>query len=190
MDSEYSLNTCKSSLHTPLVLVTYGQLFSVVKLLCLKLAVIMCNMDYIFIDVIVVMAMSYVMTKSGPKRVLQPRRPTSSLLGPETVASVVGMQAIHLLFLLFAFVVIWNDPDYVPWPAHLSKGAQFWVTGDNWETTVMFCIFAAQFCSAAMTFSFGGHYRAPIWENWGLVGLERDGGGGGGGRGREEEREG
>lgn len=50
-------------------LVTYGQLFSVVKLLCLKLGVIMCNMDYIFIDVIVVMAMSYVMTKSGPKNV-------------------------------------------------------------------------------------------------------------------------
>ena len=79
------------------------------------------------------------------------------------------MQAIHLLFLLFAFCVIWSDPDYVPWPAHLSKGAEFWKTGDNWETTVMFCIFAAQFCSAAMTFSFGGNFRAPIWKNWGLV---------------------
>ena len=79
------------------------------------------------------------------------------------------MQAIHLLFLLFAFVVIWNDPEYVPWPAHLSKGARFWETGDNYETTVMFSMFAAQFCSAAMTFSFGGYYRAPVWNNWGLL---------------------
>lgn len=73
-------------------LITYGQLFSVVKLICLARGVIMCNMDYIFVDAIIIMSLTYTMTLALPLKELSPHRPTSSLLGPTTVFSVVGMQ--------------------------------------------------------------------------------------------------
>ena len=92
---------------------TDGQLFCAVKLICMHMGVIMCAMDYMFIDVVIVMAMTWGMTRTRPQAVLQKERPTSSLLGPVTMGSVLGMQAIHLAFLCGALGLMWNDPECV-----------------------------------------------------------------------------
>lgn len=75
------------------------------------------------------MALSWGMTLTYPRDVLQKERPTSSLLGPVTLGSVLGMQAIHLFFLIIALTMMWNDPEYIKWPLHLTKGADFWFLG-------------------------------------------------------------
>jgi magnesium-transporting ATPase (P-type) len=36
---------------------------------------------------------------------------------------------------------------------------------DNWETTVMFVMFAGQFMTSAMIYSLGGHFRQPLYLN-------------------------
>jgi hypothetical protein len=61
--------------------VQYGQLFSVVKLIGMALGVVMAQFEYIVIDGIIIIALSFVMTLSRPLDELQPQRPTSSLLG-------------------------------------------------------------------------------------------------------------
>ena len=68
------------------------------------------------------MALSWGTTLTYPRDVLQKERPTSSLLGPVTLGSVLGMQAIHLFFLILALTMMWNDPEYIKWPLHLTKG--------------------------------------------------------------------
>ena len=76
-------------------LITYGQLFSCLKLVCFWYGVIMCMMDYLTVDVVMTLTLTYAITLSRPLDALRPERPTSSLLGPEVVASVVGMQVIN-----------------------------------------------------------------------------------------------
>lgn len=44
-------------------------------------------------------------------------RPTSSLLGPLNVASVVGVWIINLMYLVGALRFMVNHVDYVKWPA-------------------------------------------------------------------------
>ncbi|KAK3240843.1 hypothetical protein CYMTET_49346 [Cymbomonas tetramitiformis] len=86
----------RASLHTSFAcykfLITYGQLFSILKLICFWYGVIMCNLKYLMIDGVAVLTLSYTMTLSQPLKKLGKDRPTSSLLGPVTVTSVLGMQ--------------------------------------------------------------------------------------------------
>ena len=99
-------------------MITYGQLFSILKLICFyygtharthgthgtarthtrlsrvcasahaRAGVIMCMMDYFFIDCLAVLILSYVMTLSRPVDFLSTERPTSSLLGPRWAITI------------------------------------------------------------------------------------------------------
>jgi len=122
-------------------------------------------MDYLFIDCVAVLILSYVMTLSRPVDILSTERPTSSLLGPSVVASVVGMHAINVAFMVGGLMMMKADDDYVEWPAKLAGAASWWTLGDNWETTVIFTIVSLQFVSSALIFSFGSYFRKPVWNN-------------------------
>jgi len=150
-------------------LITYGQLFSIVKLCCLGLGVILCNMDYFFFDVIVVMVFSYAMTLSRPHDTLKPQRPTSSLLGPVTVGSIIGVQVIHMIILGIGMGLTTNHPKFVKWPAHLSDAGAWWFLGDNWETTCLFIMFGGHFLNSSIIFSVGGYFRKPVYQNYCLI---------------------
>ena len=52
---------------------------------------------------------------------------------------------------------------------HLTQGGSFWFNGDNWETTVLFTCFAAQFMTAGLTFTLGSHYRRAVIYNYTVV---------------------
>jgi hypothetical protein len=56
--------------------------------------------------------LSYALTLSEPVVDLPPRRPTASLLGPATVASVLGMQIIDLAFLVGALFLMQGQVRY------------------------------------------------------------------------------
>lgn len=91
------------------------------------------------------------------------------MLGPTTIASVCGAQAIHVTFLLLALHLMKGDPNYVRWPSHEVDFIRWWEIGDNWETTVIFTMVCTQFATAAVVFSFGGKYRRVIFRNYRLV---------------------
>jgi len=152
-------------------LITYGQLFSVLKLVCFYYGVIMCMMDYLMIDGIAVLCLSYVLTLSHPVDELPAERPTSSLLGPSTLSSVIGMQVINVCILMSALAIMRGDNDYIVWPASKASGASWWTLGDNWETTVVFTVVFSQFVTSGLIFTFGGKWRKPVWENLPLFGF-------------------
>lgn len=152
-------------------LITYGQLFSVLKLICFYYGVIMCMMDYVMIDGVAVLCISYVMTLSHPVDQLNKERPTSSLIGPTTMASSCGMQVINVIFMCSALSLMTNDADYYMWPASKAQGASWWTLGDNWETTVIYCTVFSQFITSGVIFTFGSHYRRPVCCNVYLTGF-------------------
>jgi hypothetical protein len=97
-------------------------------------------------------------------------RPTSSLLGPQNVASVLGLWIVNVLFVLINLSYMHIQPDYVKWPAKYSTGNSWWVLGDNWESTVIFFTIYFQFITSAMVFSFGSAFRRPVVFNYRLLG--------------------
>ena len=56
-----------------------------------------CMMDYLMIDGVAVISLSYVMTLSMPEHKLPNQRPTSPLLEVTSIASVVGQPSSHQL---------------------------------------------------------------------------------------------
>jgi hypothetical protein len=95
----------------------YGLMFSILKLCCYWYGIILSQMDYIFIDGVAVLILGYAMTLCYPEDKLGKVRPTSSLLGPLNVASVVGVWGINLVFLVGALCFMHTQTGYVKWPA-------------------------------------------------------------------------
>lgn len=152
-------------------LIIYGQLFCVMKLSFFYLGVVMSMMCYILVDVLMVTFMSYVVTLSRPTAKLEaPSRPTATLLGPETLVSVLGFQVFNIIALVVSLVCLMdNNPAYIKWPAELSSGAAWWTLGDNFECTYIFYVVASLFLWSSIIFSFGGRFRRSVFHNYMLI---------------------
>jgi magnesium-transporting ATPase (P-type) len=134
-----------------------------------RYGIILSQMDYIFIDGVAVLILGYAMTLSYPEDKLGKVRPTSSLLGPLNVASVVGVWGINLVFLVGALCFMHTQTGYVKWPASYSHGASWWTLDDNWESTVIFFVMYFQFITSAFVYTFGSVFRKSVFLNWVLV---------------------
>ncbi|KAL3676685.1 hypothetical protein R1sor_026633 [Riccia sorocarpa] len=170
----------RGALHTSFAcykfLIMYGLMFSILKLCCYWYGIILCQMDYLFIDGVAVLSLGYAMTLSYPEQQLGKTRPTSSLIGGLNVGSVVGVWVINLMFTIGALIFMRKEEGYVQWPARFSHGAAWWTLGDNWESTVLFFTMYMQYITSAFIFSFGSSFRKNVFFNyflmvayWGLV---------------------
>ncbi|MCO5602074.1 hypothetical protein L7F22_056201 [Adiantum nelumboides] len=160
----------RGALHTSFAcykfLIMYGLTFSIFKLCSYWYGVIVCQMSFLFIDGVAVLSLGYAMTVSQPEKVLGKARPTSSLLGPLNVASVLGVWFFNMIFLIGGLYLMAGQPDYVKWPAKYSHGAKWWTLGDNWESTVLFFTMYFQFITCAFVFTFGSSFRKNVFCNW------------------------
>lgn len=150
-------------------LITYGQLFSVVKLASFYYGVLMSLLGYFFIDGLAITTLCYTMTLSRPVEKLSKLRPTASLLGPITVASSLGMSIISFLCLVFGLILMKNNSDYVEWPSEHSAGNLWWELSDNYEATVLYAIMFPFLVMSAFIFSLGYEFRLAVHYNVNLV---------------------
>ena len=150
-------------------LISYGMIFSLVKLIGFYYGVIMSAMSYYSIDGLSITSLSYTMTLSPPVDILSKKRPTSSLLGPVTVVSSLGVNILAVICMFSALSLMSSDPDYVKWPADSTSSADWWTLADNWETTVMYHVFILFLISCSGIYSFGYTFRKPVIFNTALV---------------------
>lgn len=151
-------------------LVMYGQSFSILKLMAFQMGVVMCKMSYVMIDLVGALFFTYVMTIGQPADKLPPTRPTSSLIGFTSLASVFGAQLIHVIFLIGALSFIISEPSYVEWPVEsIEDFGSNWLFADNWETDVLYFGIFLPWISTAVSFSYGHHWRKPVWNNYFLM---------------------
>jgi hypothetical protein len=113
-------------------LITYGLLFSVIKLSSFTYGVIMSAMSYYCIDGLAITTLCYTMTLSRPLDTLQRIRPTSSLLGPITLGSTLGVFVLSVVCLVWCLSVMESHEDYVRWPSEFATPADWWTLSDNW----------------------------------------------------------
>lgn len=107
------------------------------KLVMFSTAVVPSRLFYFLTDVVAVLLLTWAMNFSGPLPHLAPERPTSSLLGANTLASVLGLHVINGATFLAVVATVLSHPDYVPWPSHLVLWKENWLHADNWEATAV-----------------------------------------------------
>lgn len=47
--------------------------------------------------------------------------------------------------------------------------AQWWVNGDNWESSVLFFVVFYQYITCALAYSMGSTFRLSLLYNWAVV---------------------
>jgi len=151
------------------LLVVYGLLFSVVKLTSFYFAVLMPLLGYILIDLLAVVPLTFAMTLGEPLDVLANKLPTSSLLGPRTVSSVLAVYIVTVCSLSVNLSVMSNAAGYVRWPAQFVDTAAWWFISDNWEASTIWVTVFLLFITSGLTFSFGTEFRKSILTNWVLI---------------------
>jgi len=111
--------------------ITYGQLFSSIKVLCLYLGVIMSSACYITIDMGITLTMAWCATFSKPRDSLEDTVPTTSLLGYRTVGSVMGVHIIHLSAIFIGLSIMRGHSDFVRWPTEYVNMDDSWFLADS-----------------------------------------------------------
>lgn len=129
----------------------------------------MSNLSYLSIDLFAVISLSICITLTSPRKKLIKNRPTSSLLGITTVASIVGYFILSLIFLISGLTMMSNHEYYQRWPSKYSSGASWWTLADNWETTVIYISGFQFFITSGVVFSIDYHYRNNLNHNYSLI---------------------
>ncbi|KAL3660743.1 hypothetical protein V7S43_014147 [Phytophthora oleae] len=150
-------------------LIVYGLIESVLRLFQYYHAVIMSQWCWILADGFTLVGCSYVITLSKLLKELKDTRPTSSLIGPTTLLSIFGQEAINVIYLCCGVHMLTSEVWYCPFSPDDVDVAKWWLLSDNHMATVLFFSIIFQQHTAAWTFSFGSIYRQPIWKNYLLL---------------------
>ncbi|DAZ98785.1 TPA: hypothetical protein N0F65_004001 [Lagenidium giganteum] len=146
-------------------LVMYGLIGSVLRYVMYKQGVFMCQMAFSFCDGFVLVGLSYAMSRCKPLTKLSGSRPTSSLLGGATVASILSQLAIHVAFLNIALMLLENQTWYCPFMPEAVDLTKFWLLEDTHLSSLLFFVVAPQQMVGALCFSIGSEFRKSVWRN-------------------------
>jgi predicted P-type ATPase len=152
-------------------LIMYGVIGSTLRLFQWYNATILSEWCFILADGFTLVGLSYVITLSQPLPELGDQRPTSSLIGPSTLCSILGQEVINVVFLLSGMYMLVSQRWYCPFSPDNVDLAKWWLLSDNHLATTLFFTIITQQQLAAWIFSFGSRYRAPIWKNYSLLAL-------------------
>ena len=142
--------------------IIYGQVESYLQTINAYLAITFTEWCWVFLDGIwsITMAFSLPLAKAANK--LSPTRPTSSLLGPTTISSLVGIIVWNMFYLVIGLVALWKQDWFSCREWDSGNVSNVLTIGDNYETTVLFLIGGYQYIASAIALNFGYTWR----ENW------------------------
>ncbi|KAI9918223.1 hypothetical protein PsorP6_011522 [Peronosclerospora sorghi] len=150
-------------------LIMYGLIGSVVRMLMYYNAINLSQWCWILVEGFMLVGGSYVITLSKPLNELKASRPTSSLIGPTTLISILGQEAINLIYLSASLSMMSNQVWFCPFSPKNVDISKWWLMSDNHLATVLFFSVISQQHIAAWVFSFGSKYRQAIWRNYRLL---------------------
>ncbi|TYZ68913.1 hypothetical protein PybrP1_012251, partial [[Pythium] brassicae (nom. inval.)] len=125
---------------------------------------------FMYLDGAILVGLSYGITRSRPQKVLTTQRPTSSLVGPTTLFSLIGAWAIHALFLFAGIRYVMGQSWYCPFsPANVNL-VQWWHLQDSNLGSSLWFLVCWQQMVTGITMTLGSKFRRPVWRNFFLVG--------------------
>lgn len=146
-------------------LMMYGLIGCGLRFTMYSNAVFLSQWAFMFGDGLVLVGLSYALSLAKPLNELGHERPTSSLVGPTTLVSMLGHEVLHVGFLYLAVHLLMTEPWYCPFnPANVDL-VKWWLLQDSHLGTTLFLVTAPQYITSALAFGFGARFRRPIWTN-------------------------
>ncbi|KAJ2617020.1 hypothetical protein H4S08_000504 [Coemansia sp. RSA 1365] len=154
-------------------LILYGTTMTMQKLISFYHADSMSANIWMVIDSLIATSMAIAVTLLPPAKKLAKSRPTARILGPEILASVLGVVAINWCFMACVWVWVYrqsffrcnefdsSDIDLMKW----------YLLGDNYEAAIMTYIVMFQFINNGFMVNYGYVHRRAWYFNPALLGV-------------------
>ncbi|KAI8063241.1 hypothetical protein BC940DRAFT_369931 [Gongronella butleri] len=152
-------------------LILYGQVMMMLKIYTFYFSVTMSQNVWIAIDVFITVFLTYALSQSKAADRLAPVRPTARLLGPQTLASCMGLVAINWVYLAGAFAMLYQQSWFRcnEFDANAVDISKWWLLADNYEAEVLALMCLYMFINNAAVFNFGYKFRQSFYKNYLLV---------------------
>ncbi|RLN72762.1 hypothetical protein BBJ28_00006295 [Nothophytophthora sp. Chile5] len=124
---------------------------------------------FMYLDGAILVGLSYGITRARPLKVMGTQRPTSSLVGPTSVISMIGASVLHWLFLYGAIHDLTTQAWYCPFTPSNVNLVQWWLLQDSNLGSTLWFIICFQQMSTGLTMGLGAKFRRPIWHNMFLL---------------------
>jgi cation-transporting ATPase 13A3/4/5 len=150
-------------------MIMYGQMETLIQMMSAYFALLLSEWCWVFMDGIWTISLAFALPLARPAKKLAPSRPTASILGLQTVSSVLGVLLLNFVFIVGALGYLWNQEWFQcrQWAnADLSNAL---VIGDNYEAEVIFLVGGFQYITTAMAFNFGYEFRLGWFRNYVFV---------------------
>ncbi|CAD2108105.1 ATPase [Plasmodium vinckei petteri] len=147
----------------------YGFMISIIKIiLFMRAHAIMSEYGYLFFDNVILLLLAKSMTLSKPEYKLKTQTPTSSIIGAQTILSLLCTLIVNfffLYFIMFKFFFVCNLPSSYYINTSAPKSA-WWLMSDNYESFLACIWFCFQIVNSAFILTLGGKYRKHIFTNY------------------------
>ncbi|KAI0223304.1 hypothetical protein L0F63_004993 [Massospora cicadina] len=154
-------------------LIMYGEIMACLKIISFYFSIQMSAQIWILVDAFIITFMAFAISQAKAAPRLAPSRPTSRILGPETLASTLGQVVINFAFVFGAYPLLFSQPFFKchEFDSSTVDLAKWYLLGDNYEASTLSFVTMYQFVNAAAIYNFGYRYRQPWHRNYLLVAL-------------------
>ncbi|XP_029436037.1 probable cation-transporting ATPase 13A3 isoform X2 [Rhinatrema bivittatum] len=190
----------RAALITSFCVFKFMALYSIIQYLSvLLLYSVMRNlgdMQYLFIDLFIIMSLVFTMSLNSSWKELVPQRPPTGLMSVQLLLSVLTQILLSLGFQVTAFVLVREQPWYEPWspetnacgPARNGSHESEWSAPNgsvasntsaqlesdvdrviSFENTTLFIVSSFQYLIVAFVFTKGRPFRQPSYNNYFFV---------------------
>ncbi|KAI9322428.1 hypothetical protein BX666DRAFT_2147537 [Dichotomocladium elegans] len=152
-------------------LILYGQVMMALKIFSFYFSMSMPQNVWIAVDLFITVLLTWAVSQSKPAKTLEDQRPTARLLGPQTLASCIGLVAINWIFMIGAFAMLFQQSwfrcnEFDSTTVDVSKWT---LLSKYYEPEVASIVCLTQFVNNAAVFNFGYKFRQSWWRNVPLV---------------------
>ncbi|SBS93288.1 P-type ATPase [Plasmodium ovale curtisi] len=147
----------------------YGFMISIIKIVLFMHAhAVMSEYGYLFFDNVILLLLAKSMTLSKPARKLKTQTPTSSIIGAQTILSLLCTLIVNFFFLyliIFQFFYVYNLPSSYDMNTSAPKSS-WWLMSDNYESFLACIWFCFQIVNSALILTFGDKHRKSVFSNY------------------------
>lgn len=170
-------------------MIIYGQVEAINQIANAYFSVTFHEWCQVFMDGVWMMSMAFTLPLARAEKRLSSRCPTSSLLGTNTMATVLGVLIINFCFTCIALGTLtvqdwyqcrkWGSTDisnitligdnYEVRGFYTLRASLFQFANTFFQASVLFIITGYQYVSSAMAFNWGFSFRSTWWKNYVFV---------------------
>jgi len=124
------------------------------------------DMQYLYIDLFLIMPIAITMSRTGPSGYLVAQRPLARLVHPYFLFSLISQILVQTSFQVGAYFFVKSLPYYKTMKAFIHMSHDIDGPLYAYENTILFLLSCYQYIIAALVFSVGKPFRKPFYTNF------------------------